>query len=927
LNVLYSIKDQGTALLLSRLVEREYVANTLQNKLEFALIKCPKAAKASFSISIGMGHFNDPDNCPGLSHLLEHMLFTGSHAYTDGNYLHDLLHKNGGFINAWTSAETCNFHFDCPHTIFHEALDVLLDMLKHPNMSLNGIQQEVLAVDAEFQLRQQDDVRRLYDIHKETANIEHPFTKFSVGNKGIFSRYSENELQTMLKQHHEQYFISSNIKVAIVAEQSWLNSENMQAITDKLSIFDDKLEAHSVPQLPDLYLDEHKQIQIEVKPHKFTQNLMLTYCLPNLSTLNRSKPILLLSHLIEDSNENGLQWRLKRLGYIVEVSASGGINDKRHQDININLRLTDKGADNVQNILTLVCSWFEFLQQQGIEHWRFDEKAQQLALQVKHAPSPSGIDEAVLLATRLHEYTLAQALSVDTVMDRYDSDTFDAFLAHFKPANLRVFFIHENAQTDKISAQYDAPYSVRNLATFAESNAQYDWSLPQRNPYMSDDFNIVKAELTANQIINFESDDLLIKFTQNTVFNTPKGDCYFSLESPNMIGSARNIAIKRLWVECISEQLNNQYNSAELAGIHFRLYGHQGGISLHTSGFSHRQLVLCEEILRALTRVKVTPSTFLTMKEKLQKSLQNTLLNKPVNQLFSELNCLYQENTIGQKSILEELNSVFLPELQAHVEKYFIETHVEGLVVGNWTLEQAGKLFKRLKNNAIHFNKAHKSGRRVADLHEQNICLLKENHHSEHAVVHYIQAKDSSLKSKCLFVAMEKLLSPIIFDELRNKQNLGYLVGCGYMPINTRPGIASYVQSPNYQSNVLFEAIENVLHDFCNEIDDIEPIFDNFINSLSKQFSSDDNSTTQYAQRLWLEFETIEAQSENANFYKQIKALSFDEFKAGIHALLSSTKMKRSVFLTTATNDVPARLSHCTIAKSVIELKKSCKYV
>ena len=174
---------------------------------------------------------------------------------------------------------------------------------------------------------------------------------------------------------------------------------------------------------------------------------------------------------------------------------------------------------------------------------------------------------------------------------------------------------------------------------------------------------------------------------------------------------------------------------------------------------------------------------------------------------------------------------------------------------------------------------------------------------------------------------MEKLLSPIIFDELRNKQNLGYLVGCGYMPINKRPGIASYVQSPNYQSNVLFEAIENVLHDFCNEIDDIEPIFDNFINSLSKQFSSDDNSTTQYAQRLWLEFETIEAQSENANFYKQIKALSFDEFKAGIHALLSSTKMKRSVFLTTATNDVPARLSHCTIAKSVIELKKSCKYV
>ena len=914
-------------MLLSRLAEREYVANTLHNKLELALIKCPRAPKASFSISIGIGHFNDPDNCPGLSHLLEHMLFTGSHAYKDGNYLHELLHKNGGFINAWTSAETCNFHFDSPPNIFHEALDVLLDMLKHPNMSLHGIQQEIEAVDAEFQLRQQDDVRRLYDIHKETANKAHPFTKFSVGNKGIFSCFSESELQAMLKQQHQQYFVSSNIKAAIVAEQGWLNDENVQTIAEKLARFDDNADPILKPSLPDLYLNEHKQIQIEVKPHKLTQNLMLTYCLPNLSALNRSKPILLLSHLIEDSNENGLQWRLKRLGYIVEISASGGIQDKRHQDININLRLTDKGTENIQSILTLVCSWFEFLQQQGIEHWRFEEKAQQLALQVKHAPSPSGIDEAVLLASRLHEHSLEQALSLDTSMDEYDSDSFDDFLALFKPANLRVFFIHENAQTDTISKQYNAPYSSRKLEAIANNNAQYDWSLPQRNPYMSDDFNIVKPELKKNQIVNFESDDLLIKFTQNSEFKTPKGDCYFSLESPNMISSARNIAIKRLWVECISEQLNNQYNSAELAGIHFRLYGHQGGISLHTSGFSHRQLVLCEEILRALTRVKVTPSTFLTMKEKLQKSLQNTLLNKPVNQLFSDLNYLYQENTIGQKSILEELNSVFLPELQAHVEKYFVETHVEGLVVGNWSLAQAEKLFERLKNNALHFNKVYKSSRRVADLHERNLCILRRNNDGEHAVVHYIQAKDNSLENKCLFVALEKLLSPIIFDELRNKQNLGYLVGCGYMPINKRPGIASYIQSPNHQSESLLKAIENVLHDFYEQIDELEPIFDDFINSLSKQFSPGDTNTTQFAQRLWLEFDTLELQSEASRFYQKITQFSFSEFKSGVSALLSPRTMKSSVFLTQSTEAPYPNLVDFTLTESVDELKKSCDFV
>ena len=82
-------------MLLSRLANRDYTTSQLKNELEYTLIKCPSAPKASIAVSIAMGHFSDPDDCQGLSHLMEHMVFAGSKNYPDGNYLNQLLKGKG----------------------------------------------------------------------------------------------------------------------------------------------------------------------------------------------------------------------------------------------------------------------------------------------------------------------------------------------------------------------------------------------------------------------------------------------------------------------------------------------------------------------------------------------------------------------------------------------------------------------------------------------------------------------------------------------------------------------------------------------------------------------------------------------------------------------------------------------------------------
>jgi secreted Zn-dependent insulinase-like peptidase len=508
-----------------------------------------------------------------------------------------------------------------------------------------------------------------------------------------------------------------------------------------------------------------------------------------------------------------------------------------------------------------------------------------------------------MLASRLHKFDLQRALENDVAMDCFDEHVFKQFLAYFRVSNLRIFCIHPNAACTQKTAQYEVPFSIRGFESsknedFHPSSSITSLELPQKNPYMTDKFNLVEKELKSNELITIRSSEFLLKFSQNHHFKTPKGDCYLSLENPNMIGSARNLAIKKLWIACLGEELSETYSGAEMAGINFRLYGQQGGMTLHSSGFSDRPLILCEEILSFIQRLRIKKATFCGVKEKLTASLKNTLLNKPINQLFSDLNILMQENTFNQNAILEQVASIELAELNEQASTYFEKVHIEGLVVGNWSISQINAFHTKVVDCFKDMDKVLKSSRHIAHISSQKLCIQHNQSHHENAIVLYFQSPYNSNLNRALYIAIEKLLSPIFFDEMRNKRNLGYLVGCGYFPVNKRPGLALYVQSPNHSSNALFLAMKEVIHEFVQNIAEFEPIFLKFKQSLKKQFNTFDANTNQFAQRLWMDFDELTSSTDNNQMEKAIDDLSFERFKHECEDLILQSSLGTVVFIT-----------------------------
>jgi secreted Zn-dependent insulinase-like peptidase len=321
-------------------------------------------------------------------------------------------------------------------------------------------------------------------------------------------------------------------------------------------------------------------------------------------------------------------------------------------------------------------------------------------------------------------------------------------------------------------------------------------------------------------------------------------------------------------------------------------------MTLHTSGFSDRQLMLCEEILSFIQKLNIKPATFAAVKEKVASSLKNTLLNKPINQLFADVNILLQENTFSQESILAEVETLTLRELHQQARTYFEKIHIEGLAVGNWSVAQIQSFHSKVVDCFKDMNKVLKSSRNIALISRQKLCIQHAQSHKEHAIVLYFQAPSNSNQNRGLYIAIEKLLSPIVFDELRNKRNLGYLVGCGYFPVNRRPGLALYVQSPSHSSNNLYTAMTEVLEEFVQNIEEFAPIFDNFKESLKKQFRVFDANTNQLAQRLWMDFDDLNKSTENNEMEYVIDNLTFDLFKKGCENLTADSFVGKAIFIT-----------------------------
>lgn len=854
--------DHFTDIIQSPTDHRSYAMVTLANGLRCTLIHDPNAELSTAALAVAAGHFQDPIDTQGLAHFLEHMLFLGTEKYPEATDYQNFIHQHGGHHNAWTGTEFSNYYFSCEAHAFTEALDRFSRFFYQPTFNANWLAKEVHSIESEFQLKRKDELRRLYQVHKTTANPAHPFAKFSVGNLATLTHDGSTHglAKQMATFFHTWY--RANRMTLVLAGPHALTELHQYAETHFNAIAGDgpALQAESQP----LYLPEQLGIQINVQPIKDARRLILAFALPGIDQDYPYKTTSFIAHVLGYEGPGSLFAELHRRNLINSLSAGGGISGSNFKDFNLNMQLTDDGLTRTDSIIEQVFAAIQQVQQHGLEDWRYQERQTAIANAFRFQEPARTADLAPQLAINMHHYQPHDLIFGDYRMERLNTDKAHELLQLMTPERVRVTHIHRQVAVDQYEPIYGTNYKVTPLGESQRTNwrqpAALGIRLPQPNPYLQP----LQAPLPLEQNSGALPQQQTIApgcqlwLLQDPDFRAPKAHIYSQFILPHVTASASHYACARLWCELMIDRLNEALYDAEMAGLHFNLYPQHYGITLHVSGYSSGITALAAEIIQHFFVTGFSDERWYDLHQKLQSNWQSALANKPLNLLFARLNVLLQPHMYALSDLASALSEVTLEQFQQWQSDLFQLAEVKLFAHGDLNHARLAPLLARI-TSAFTLQEGIQARvpptRDFAELKASGRISARghiETRHHDHAALLVVQGSSCDVMEQTTLLLLNQFMQPHLFNQLRTHEQLGYLVGSTYMPIEQRPHLLLYVQSNQYDAEHLSARIQVFLDDFCAQLSSLaEQELENIQRALIRKLREPDTNLRLRSQRLW----------------------------------------------------------------------------
>lgn len=347
---------------------------------------------AAAALSVKAGSFHEPKESPGLAHFLEHMVFMGSKKYPEENKFDGFVSSHNGYDNAYTDAENTCYYFEVQPSHFDQALDIWSRFYIDPIMSKDSVNREIQAVDSEFNNAQTSDSNRISGFLLHSAKQGHPAAKFGWGNllslKG--KKFSEEELKNSdnekiektnlenlyqnLIQLHKKYYSAKIMTLAVQSPHSLDELEDMvlekfQQVPNTETFISPTLETESHRDQIDTWQSLYGNKFWEILPVGDRAKLILNFQLPNLESMWKSDPSGYIDWLVGHEGKGSIHNYLESRGLANAVEAGVGNYGETYNSLygmfEIIITLTEKGAENVDEVTSCVFSYLDMLRKDG----------------------------------------------------------------------------------------------------------------------------------------------------------------------------------------------------------------------------------------------------------------------------------------------------------------------------------------------------------------------------------------------------------------------------------------------------------------------------------------------------------------------------------------------------------------------------------
>eukprot|EP00927_Polykrikos_kofoidii_P033683 TRINITY_DN28500_c0_g1_i1.p1 TRINITY_DN28500_c0_g1~~TRINITY_DN28500_c0_g1_i1.p1 ORF type:complete len:1087 (-),score=161.98 TRINITY_DN28500_c0_g1_i1:124-3384(-) len=795
---------------------RQYEYIQLKNGLNVILASDPTCDKSAAALCVGVGQLHEPKDMSGLAHFCEHMLFLGTHAFPDEGEYRRFLKQHGGRCNAATGDNMTCYAFDVAPTFLPQALDRFSAFFVSPLFSPSATEREINAVDSEHSMRLTNDSRRSFATLLVDANPRHPL-HWGSGNARTLRdvpRSLGKDTHKEVVAFYKKHYTSEDMTLAVLGREPMddlrqMVEERFAAIrsTGHRAVRGDLHGGDEVAILPADFRGKVLRL-----PTKDMRVISFSWQLPCWQVpLWRSKPGSYASHLLGHQGEGSLLSALKKCGLATALSA--GVSDfGSFSHFEISISLTEKGLDNIEGVGSIVFANLRLIRATPVLTWALDEMQRLNEIRFRFADDMKPYDLVDSIARKLQHFPPAVVLSARSKLFDKDVPATAAFLTHLTVDGVRVEITGKRFAKQCTS---EDPYYGGSFARLpldaswrstwcAAAGGQADGSselaaaqaaasalgirLPKPNPFVPEDLSLVESPPETSDFIRtpvqvtVDPCIALAFHRQDDRFYQPKTSVGFRFHCPASTKDTASFLRCQLWCNAVMEELNEFAYDAKSAGLSYRLVtAPTSGMHLIVSGFHDKLPLLLRRVVKTMKSASsIDPHTFGIVHDRFERSLKNRALKqRPCDFAARKTYDLLRGKSFPVEEQLEALRSMSVTDMDGENQRLLGECQISALFMGNLDSEGAASVAAVLgeeldpprepKELACHAEAALPEGDTVWHIkgtnpEEKNNCVRLEIQ---------LPSTIENYVSSAMFV---RVLSPRFFEDLRTKQQLGYIV-------------------------------------------------------------------------------------------------------------------------------------------------------
>lgn len=782
-------------------------------------------------------------------------------------------------------------------------LDRFSQFFINPLFLEDTLDRELRAVDSENKKNLQSDAWRNQQLERSLANEKHPWNRFSTGNyevlhddpiaRGVKIR---DEFIGFYKRHYS----ANRMKLVVLGKE---DLDTLQSWVEELftDVPDQNLPQNRWDGIPLLSQKEVGK-EIFIKPVMERRQMELQMNFPDEEPMWESKPSRYISHLIGHEGPGSLLAYLKGKGWVNELSAGVQNICPGASYMMTTFTLTEEGLQRYRDIAKAFFQYVAILRSQPPQQWIFDESAQLADVEFKFRQKiPASRTTSHFGGVMQKPLPRDKLLSGESLLWKFDAQAIKQGLDALTPDNFRILLTGKDASPDWPSKEkwYGTEYKVVEMpsdfrkeleATVSApaSSRPTELHLPHRNEFVPQRLDVEKKEVerpaTTPKLLR-NDENVRVWHKKDDQFWVPKANIFICLRSPAANISPLVSMLSHMYKSLVDDSLVEYVYDAELAGLKYGLGTHSQGYDLQVSGYNDKMHVLLEKVLHTMRDLEVKNDRFEIVKERVARNMRNFDYMDPYRQIHSYTRWLSQERSWLQAEMLAELDSITADDVRAFIPHALQQMHIEMLVQGNLykadALSIADLVERTLRPRRLPASQWPSKRAMIippgSDFRYAH--TLKNPDNINHCIEYVLFAgsnSDRALRAKLLL--MGQILDEPVFNTLRTKEQLGYVVGSGTVMVHTVQAFRIIAQSEK-DCGFLEKRIDHFLNGFLETVMDemSEEDFEKHkIGLINKRLQKLKNLTEE-AGRMWhhvtseaFDFDLGKASTQKCSMYHDV---------------------------------------------------------